>query len=197
MNDERKQQLIDEHRDINVDYNWWDFTYEDFFAICKILGVELDKHEPSFSGFCCQGDGASFTGSYSACSADNAPQEIRSYAPDDEELHRIADELCLLSRVYYPAYVGITRNGYSHYVYSQTMKVCEPDPIYGDPEDWADEIHEIVENTLQDLMRDLAEWLYASLEQEYEHLTSDEVVWEAIVAHELDEEEEEEHDRAA
>jgi hypothetical protein len=191
MNEEKKQELIDRYRNINVDYEWWDFTHEDFFAICKILGVGLDKHEPSFSGFWSQGDGASFTGSYSAHNADNAPAEIRSYAPDGEELHRIADELCLLSRVYYPAYASVTRSGYGNYVHSQTMYVSDPEPHDGDPEDWADEIHEIVEEKLQYLMRDLADWLYASLEKEYDHLTSDEVVWETIVANELDKEEEE------
>jgi hypothetical protein len=34
-------------------------------------------------------------------------------------------------------------------------------------------------------MRDLARWLYRTLEKEYDYLTSDEAVWEAIQANEL------------
>ena len=51
-------------------------------------------------------------------------------------------------------------------------------------------IHEAVEQGLQELFRDLAGWLYQTLEREYDHLTSDEEVWETIVANELHLEEE-------
>lgn len=177
------QELIDKHRDINVDYEWWDFTYADFGTICDIVGIELDKSEPSFSGFCSQGDGASFTGSYRF--KDDAPAKIREHAPQDEELHRIADQLCLVGRMYYPAYVTMRRIWGSRSIHECTMYVNDVEPIDGDADDWAHEVHDAVEREVQDLMRDLARWLYRSLEAEYEHLTSDEVVWEAIVANEL------------
>jgi len=180
-----KQELIDKYRDINVDYQWWDFTESDFRSICKRMGVELDKGEPSFSGFWSQGDGASFTGSYFAAFAESAPQEIRNYAPADEELHRIADELCLLARMYFPAYVTIGRSG-GRYVHECTMYVNEVEPKYGELDEWAPEVYEAVERGVQDLMRDLARWYYRALEREHDHLTSDEVVWEAIQANELD-----------
>lgn len=180
------QELIDKYRDINVDHDWWDFVEHDFTEICRIMGVLFDKREPSFSGFWSQGDGASFTGSYSATSADTAPVAIREWAPTDEELHRIADELCLVSRVYYPSYVHINRMGSSNYVHDCTMHVTQVEPVYGDEDDWADEVHNEVEGQVQELMRDLARWYYRSLEKEYDHLTSDEAVWETIEANELD-----------
>ena len=65
------------------------------------------------------------------------------------------------------------------------MYVNEIEPCYGDEDDWAPEVYDAVERGVQDLMRDLARWYYRALEREYDYLTSDEVVWETIVANEL------------
>jgi hypothetical protein len=55
--------LIEKHRDINTDYDWWDCTYDHFAEDMRIKHIEVDKM--LFSGFWSQGDGASFTGSIS------------------------------------------------------------------------------------------------------------------------------------
>lgn len=189
MTEEQKAALIERYRDINVDHYWWDATYDDFAAICKILGIDLSKNEPSFSGFWSQGDGASFTGIFSPFGIEKAPALMREHAPKDEELHRIADKLCEINLIYFAKFYGIIhRSGY--YCHSHTMSV----EIYMGDEGgdyWPDEVFSIVETTFLDLMRDLADWLYSKLEVEYDHLTSDEAVWDAIVANELDEVEEE------
>lgn len=190
MTEDQKAALIERYRDINVDYRWWDYTYDDFAVICKILGIEMDKHGPSFSGFWSQGDGASFTGSFTPVGIEKAPALMREHAPKDEELHRIADKLCEINLIYFAKFYGsIKRSG--HYCHSHAMSV-EIGMSDEEEDYWPDEVFEIVETTFQDLMRDLADWLYAQLEAEYDHLTSDEVVWDAIVANELDEAEEEE-----
>lgn len=191
-----KQHLIDEHRDINVDYDWWGAVYYDFNRICQILGIELDAKEPCFSGFASQGDGASFTGTYRAQglgypglepihTAEKAPAKIREYAPEDEELHRIADELCMMGRIYYAPYAHITRYSRSRYYHPNTMQIDTFEPYDSDEDDWAQEVHDEVERILTDTMRDLADWLYRTLEREYDYRTSDEAVWETIVANEL------------
>lgn len=190
MTDDKKQELIERYRDINVNYDWWDSIHDDFNAICKRMGIDLDKREPSFSGFWSQGDGASFTGSFSGSIADRAAEEIRNYAPLDTELHRIADELTLIGRIYYRAYARIGRPYGNHYCHQYTMHVTDLEPLEGDADDWANDIHEAVEQGLQELFRDLAGWLYDVLEREYDHCTSDEEVWESIVANELHLEEE-------
>jgi hypothetical protein len=215
MNEDRKAALIERYRDINVDHDWWEHTYEDFERICTILGIELhrtstmtprgrgSRPDIEFSGFWSQGDGASWTGAYRARewaslhrvhTYDIAPAKIREHAPNDEELHRIADELCLLARIYYPAYGVVERAGrYSH---SGTMRLAYCEPVEEDEDAYAEEVHTHVEETLTQLFRDLADWLYAQLEREYEHLTSDESVWDTIQANELDEDEEEDEDAA-
>jgi hypothetical protein len=192
------QAFIDDHRDFNLHHDWWDAVYSNFNNICDILGIELDKDEPCFKGFHSQGDGASWTGMHRSIGKkmeptyDIAPAKIREYAPKDEELHRIADELCLLSRVYYTPIVSVKRLG--NYYHSHTMYVSE---IYllvdgewhtdVDESGISEEVWEHIENQTTQLFRDLADWLYASLDREYEYLVSDEAVIESLEANEIEE----------
>jgi hypothetical protein len=62
------------------------------------------------------------------------------------------------------------------------MGIVYVDSVYGDIDDWSDAVIEALESDILKLMRDLADWFYRALEQEYEYLTSDEVVWEALVS---------------
>ncbi len=201
------ESFINAHRDINVHHEWWDCVYEDFYQICHILGIELDKGEPSCSGFWSQGDGASWTGRYQAQSLlsgyetsgtysptyDLAPAKIRKHAPQDEELHRIADELCLLGRIYGPVYATVRRHNNNNYVHSSTMCVSEWE--YYDEEldvnDMDDLILDHIEETLLDVFKALADWLYRSLEREHDYLTSDEAVIDTLEANEIEEDEDE------
>jgi len=185
--------FIEEHRNINVGHDWWDSTYDHFSHICEIMGIDLDNNEPSFSGFWSQGDGASWTGTYSAIAKDMAPTydiapaKVREHAPEDEELHRIADELCLLARIYHPTYVKVYRRG--NYVHSYTMHVDEWEYIDEeiDMDDVDDAIAELIEETLLTQFRALADWLYCDLEKEYDYLKSDEAVIDTLEANEIEE----------
>jgi len=199
------QAFIDAHRDFNVGHDWWDSVYSDFEQICEILGIDLDKDEPSFSGFWSQGDGASWTGSYRAIKGfgkrseptyDLAPQKIREHASKDEELHRIADELCLLSRTTFPAYAVMGRQNsryvHSNTMYVETLELCvggEWYDGYDEESGVAEEVVDHIRDQLQDLFRDLAGWLYTTLETEYDYLTSDEAVIESLEANEIEEDE--------
>jgi hypothetical protein len=121
---------------------------------------------------------------------DLAPAKIRKHAPHDEELHRIADELCLLARIYGPVYATVSQSS-SHYSHSNTMQLGEWE-YYDEDADPAPEVYDHIEETLLQLFRDLADWLYKTLEREYEYLTSDEVVIESLEANEIEEEIEDE-----
>jgi hypothetical protein len=202
MTQQYSDAFLDEHRDINVHHEWWDSVYDDFNEICKILGIELNEREPCFSGFWSQGDGASWAGRYRAqglnypglaplYTYDLAPAKIREYA-GDEKLHEMADRLCLLARIYGPVYAKVGRSS-NHYVHDSTMQIDEWE-FYDDErnEDVPPEIAEHIETELLDVFRDLAGWLYATLEREYDHLTSDEAVADTLEANEIEEEKEEE-----
>lgn len=58
-------------------------------AIGKIMGIDIK--DVYYSGFWSQGDGASFTGRWAY--KNGSVKVIKSYAPQDTELHRIAAEL--------------------------------------------------------------------------------------------------------
>jgi hypothetical protein len=173
------------YREGGFDYDWFDFVYEDFERVCDILGVRLDtvpvrlvgggtRHKPCiwFSGFWSQGDGACFEGDYSY--ARGASAAIRRYAPKDVELQRIADALgAIQRRNFYQLSARITHRGRYHHENSMAIAVERDSPVVQDMTAEAD-------GEVSEALRDLARWLYRRLEDEYEHLTSDEAVDESI-----------------
>jgi len=184
LTDAAKECAREWYREGNLDYDWWDCTYDDFSTICEILGVELATHSVrlmgggtrqkpciQFRGFWSQGDGVSFEGRLSY--AKSCLARIKAYAPKDAELHDIAARLTTIQRRnFYQLYVIITQRG--HYCHENTMQF---DVRRDDAEATTD-----AEDIITDAMRDLARWLYARLETEYEFLNSDGVVEESITA---------------
>lgn len=175
------------HRDSAFDPDWYDAVTEDFARVAEILGVELltrpvrlmgggSRQQPCiwFSGFWSQGDGACFEGRY--VYAKSAPQKIRAYAPQDAELHHIADTLQeVQQRNFYQLHAGIRHRGHYYHEYCMVISVERDSPSGQDMT--AD-----AEDTVIEAQRDLARWLYRQLEREYDYLSSDEVVDEGIVA---------------
>jgi hypothetical protein len=182
LSDRAKAHARDLRRDWDVRDDWWDFTYSDFIEIAKRLGVATEEKQIHFSGFCSQGDGACFRGLYTY--APNAVAEVTDWAPIDEELHRIARELTLLqvevklqTGETLEAQITTTSGRYSH---SHTMDIdasLTGDNYTGYESTW--------EDTLRQLLRDLADWLYRQLEAEYEYLTSDEHLDEVLADSDL------------
>jgi hypothetical protein len=44
--EERQQKILEKQYDINVDYNWWEFTYEDAEGVlCKITSFDLGRSQ--------------------------------------------------------------------------------------------------------------------------------------------------------
>lgn len=174
------------YRETGLDYEWHDFTFDDFERVCDILGVSLKtdivrlrggatRRQPCiyFSGFWNQGDGACFEGFYSY--AKGAHRRIRSHAPLDTELHAIADSLRTVQRRnFYQLSAGVTHHGRYYHEHSMTISV-ERDGTFLDVA--ADD-----EEAIAEALRDLACWLYRRLSAEYEYLSSDEAVDESINA---------------
>lgn len=171
------------------DDGWQEFAFDDFAQICAILGVDLATHpvrlfgggtrqEPRiwYSGFCSQGDGACFEGRYHYASG--ASRAIRTHAPQDAELHRIADGLAAIQRRnFYQLTAGIRHEGRYYHEYTMAIAV--------ERESATMQIMTLgAEDVVIELLRDLARWLYRQLEQEYWYQLSDAVVDEAILANE-------------
>lgn len=142
---------------------WHESVYDDFIAICDIIGFDVSSRDIQFSGFWSQGDGASFTGSYSY--RKQSAKRIREYATNDTELHAIADMLAELQRRnFYQLTASITRRGY-HYSHSNTISAeCEREG-YQYPTSDSDDI-------VTDASRRLSDWLHSTLESEYEYQQS-------------------------
>ena len=177
------------YREGGFDYDWYDAVYEDFQQIAVILGIDIktrtvrlmgggSRQEPRmfFSGFWSQGDGACFEGYYSY--RKSASAAIRTYAPHDTTLHGIADALqAVQQRNFYQLRAQATHRGRHHHEYCMAISVERDSPTHQDMTADAEEI--VIE-----ALHDLAYWLYRQLEREYEYLTSDEAVDEAITASE-------------
>lgn len=185
------RELIERYRDINVDDNWWqDEIYAFTEELFRRTGVTVSTKDVYFSGFWSQGDGACFM-----LGAELLADFLLRMGWQDTYPALFADENATfsVSRPY--------GRGYSH---SGTMYA----DIEHRPDDWiADAFMKAVEQArytaacaeqeactkdIQDFFRAEADRLYASLEKAYEYLTSDEAVWEAILANDLHIQEEEE-----
>ena len=188
---EQRERLIEKHRYINVDYDeWWDCVFADFREDMKAVGIDVTRMH--FSGFCSQGDGACFEGSF-----DNAQTYLdhhhKGHYPMIRKLLEHEGEVyarCEHRGHYYH------ENCTVFWVGSDTLTGMLPQPT---------EFHETIveqwQSQLEDEISDLEDavveqWrvymvdLYRKLEEEYDYLTSDEAVWDTIEANELDADEE-------
>ncbi len=187
LSDAAKEAARAWYRESCLDHEWYDCVYEDFGTICRILGVTLrtspvplhgggtrDKPHLNFSGFWNQGDGASFSGTYSH--ARGAANAIRDHAPKDYELRRIADALqAVQKRNFWQLHASIGQRGRYCHEYTMAIDVERDSPTWQPPTGDA-------EDAVTEAMRDLARWLYRQLRAEYEHLTSDEAIDEIVAA---------------
>jgi hypothetical protein len=187
LDESARERARDWYRQRALDHDWFEFAFDDFERICEILGIHLKtqavrlmgggtRRKPCiyFRGFWSQGDGACFEALYRYSAG--AGSKIRTHAPQEGELHRIADVLQAVQRRNFYQLQADARHcdRYCH-EYSMAITVTRDSPTYQDMTADAEEI--IIE-----ALRDLARWLYRQLEREYDYQTSDAVIDEAIAA---------------
>lgn len=178
--------LLEKYRCINVDYHdWWDCVESDFVEDMKAVGITVSQL--NFSGFWSQGDGACFTGSL---------RDTKVYLD-----HHHVDQFPMIRKLLEHGGDVWATSGhtgrYCHHL-STTISV-EGDTFYNmvdQPtafhvaviEGWdkllAVEMDEF-EKALVEQWRTYMQDVYRKLEAEYDHLTSDEAVWDTIEANEL------------
>lgn len=186
LSDKAKQKARECYLEGGLDYSWWEYSYEDFARVAEILGITLSqrsvplmsgkcRYEPEiyFSGFYQQGSGSSFCGTYGY--AKGAVAKIKKYAPQDEELHRIAQGLQDVQRRHFYRLTADITSVRDHYI---RVEVGDSENPYRDIGDAEDDVRE--------LMNDFNDWVFKCLQDEYEYLTSDEAVEESIVANEYE-----------
>lgn len=189
LSDAAQERARDWYREGGLDYDWWDATYDDFARICDILGIELatksvplmngktrQEIEVYFSGFYYQGSGSSYVARYSY--AKGASKAIREYAPNDNELQAIADRL---QKVQQAAFYGLCASVSTGRGYGGDTHVSVDVEHVSRYDVTAEE-----EDGITEALTDLNHWLFTMLEREYEYLTGDEAVTEAIQANEYE-----------
>lgn len=178
LSDSAKERAREWYLEDGLCYDWWDFCYEDFCRVAEILGIKISCRqgrgaEIYFTGFYCQGSGSSFVGTYRY--AKGAVAGIKQYASQDEELHRIAYGLQEAQRRHF---YKLRASIETRRADSIRVEVWHDDDPYRDIANAEDEVRE--------LMNDFNNWMFKHLQDEYEHLTSDEVVEESIIANEYE-----------
>jgi hypothetical protein len=200
---DRKKALIERYRDIHMDHDWSESVEDNFKHEMSKIGIRVD--EIYHCGFHSQGDGACFEGRvYSWLSF------LPSIGYDNPVLIQYARDTAMVETT--------QRGRYSH-ENSVTFNWSGLTDPNGEDEEYflanyspypADDFRSVawlnllkqvdfdaLVNDVEEAFKDHMRQLYRDLEKEYDHLTSDEVVWEAIVACGLDtEDEQEEEDHA-
>ena len=150
-----KQQLIDQYRFVNIEFDDWHQPTTDSYAhILQREGWEVGQHNIYFSGFGSQGDGACFTGSYIGNVI--TPKWVK-LAIEEGDLH-----------------IDVATTG-SRYQHEKSVVISW---------ECSTEIEDAVLKLVQklDVRRiKLCRDLYNNLEALYTYYTSDEQVWDWVV----------------
>jgi hypothetical protein len=189
--------LLEKYRYINVEHDqWWDCVESDFIEDMKKVGIEVTQ--TYFSGFWSQGDGACFVGSL-----DNALTYLDHHHQGQYPMIRKLLDAgggvyanCRQSGRYYHENCtefwmdADTLTGMVHQPTEFHVEVVDAWQVLLDKE--ISDFEEAVTNQWRTYMQEL----YRKLEAEYDHLTSDDAVWDTIEANELIEDTEETEEAA-
>lgn len=164
-----RQRAIDDHRQFIAEQWDGETTIEDAKQMLAFSGFDVGR--VFYSGFSNQGDGACFEGSWRA--SDVAAPAMKDNAPEDKELHRIADGMAAIAALYPLASFSVTHKGRYSHEYCTDFDFNEGDG----PELAGDDAAKMIE-----LARDAMRWIYRQLEKEYDYQTAEAQVIESIEA---------------
>lgn len=174
LSDSAKGKARDWYREGAFDYDWWESVYEDAAQCGEIIGIDIrqkpiktmgggTRMEPAiyFSGFCHQGQGSSFNGTYSY--AKGSVAKIKQHAPQDKDLHAIAEALYEAQR-----HAGFKITADIRSQHDTGIRVeCDID-----------------QPAIEEALNDFNHWIFKRLEEEFNYQNSDEQVDDAIRANE-------------
>lgn len=173
LSEEAQERARENCRPWQTEHEWWDCVYEDAKRVGECLGVRGD--DIGFSGFCSQGDGAWITGIYTH--RNDAVDAVKKYAPQDTELHAIAEALTTFQ------VTMKLRFGACASARLQNINQCQRiDADFDDEEVVIDKFWEEVDKPLDEILSRFSQWIYKQLNAEYDYLSSDEAVVEMIEA---------------
>lgn len=189
MDSESRDELLERFRNINVDYtDWFECCFSDFREDMKAKGIHVGSIY--FSGFWSQGDGACFEG--------NLIGDGQAYL----DVHH-ADQFPMIRKLLEAdGSVTVQCVHTGRYCHEYCTEFTFDNDRFHHVMDAVDEFREATleawDRQLEKEMQEFEEatteqWrvymreIYRRLEKEHDYLTSDEAVWEAIEANDLDE----------
>lgn len=180
LSKEAKQKAIDDNRDINTDYEWYDSVYEDLKELCKTIGIDVDLKQTYFTGFYTQSSGSSFVAyiDVKKCLQSIKDEKYKEYAPQDKlQFYTVSDNMIRLA---YLCYCRIeTSNRES------SVKIDFSSDTYGNHPN-IDAVITEIENFLEDVASTINHWFFNQLQTEYDYQSSDESIKETITANEYE-----------
>ena len=162
LSDDAKKRALNAFRDINVEYDWWTYgAYDTIRTAGRLLGLDIDRINFDTDSYCI------FNADYEYVRG--AAKAVKAEFPQDTKLHDVARKLQdLQKRHFYSLSCAVTKgqsmNYYRCFRFGEDYE-CED---------------------LGDIIDDFAHWARILLRDEYEYLTSDEAVQEAIEANEYE-----------
>jgi hypothetical protein len=154
-----------------------DCIIDDAKTIGKVMGWDIDS--VNYSGFCSQGDGAQFTGTWRVYRV----QPIEKLdVVGDEELTRIVEGFQAYAVAMRMELPHIESAAVAHDGHYQHEMCTHFEMSYAGGEGMNDDLPEDAEETFKELSRDFMRWIYDALEKEYEYTQSDEYADEGIEA---------------
>lgn len=182
LSDKAKERARQEFLEIEAPHRNFDYVISDAVQVAACLGIDISDKDIRWSGFCCQGDGASFTGSYKH--RPDYAAALRAYAPADEELAALGQRLAVLQvpvvlkyNSFVEAKIRIRQGRYCHSAYMDAEPRFDGDD---DAELLSQSDYAHLEEELTSIFRDFANWIYQQLDAENDYLQSDECVDETL-----------------
>lgn len=193
LTEEGKAAAIEKLYDLNVDHEWYDLDYYNE----KLEAIGFINPEISFSGFCSQGDGASFVCNYvdldKVFSHLCYCQTKKGLFSDTVLLNQV---LTMMDKNIIEFNISIDRAS-GFYVHEKTCFVNYNFEAYPPEqstkknsshnhylsdafESWLDDAEKTVIDMIESLRYDLCQDIYKSLEKEHDYLTSREAIEETI-----------------
>jgi hypothetical protein len=192
LSDEAKKKAIEYFRDTNVDYDWWNFVYEDLTMLCETMGIEVDTKQTYFSGFAHQGQGSAFTADIPSIVVtikavdeekwkEHAPNDKINLPKSSKNIQRI---LKLIDSDAIDWSSNIVTGGRETSVKVEFSSRYQGDYV-SDLTNIDNTLEQLAEH-IQDIVDELNHWFFKRLEDEYDYLTSDKAVIESIKSNEYE-----------
>lgn len=181
LSEDAKAKARDRYREHDLDHGWWEYTYDYAMEMAELLGIEVTKVRRNgggpgifFSGFCSQGDGACFEGTYAYRAGWR--KALMAELGDGEDRRALLSIGHALQQAQAPFFYKLkawTKQD-GHYMHSGCMSVM----VEHDEDSLrylADAEHEVTS-----ALREFADWIYTALERDYDYRRSDETVDQAL-----------------